>query len=73
MDDLKGDGEIVHHCILKTRYHASQGRRLSNIKTPRSSKFKPYKSNVFKRQLRVQKAHQSHDYHIAGYYVVGSC
>ena len=58
MDDLKGDGEIVHHCILKTRYHASQGRRLSNIKTPRSSKFKRYKSNVFvvfKRQLSVQK------------------
>ena len=55
MDDLKGDGEIVHHCILKTRYHASQGRRLSNIKTPRSSKFKRYKSNVFKRQLIVQK------------------
>ena len=55
MDDLKGDGEIIHYYILKTRYHASEGRRLSNIKTPRSSKFKPYKSNVVKRQLSVQK------------------
>lgn len=55
MDDLKEDGQIVHYCILKTRYHASQGRRLGNIKTPRSSKFKRYKSNVFKRQLIVQK------------------
>lgn len=25
MDNLKGDGEIAHHCILKTRYMQAKG------------------------------------------------